>query len=61
MENNGNEREQGLMGRENIFFSFPFRFLLFVALLDNHLKYPENHRERLSVDEADKLHPDNVI
>ena len=49
VENNGNEQEQGIMGRQNIIIIifFPFRFLLCLPLLDNQIKYPENHRERL--------------
>ena len=31
VENNGNEREQGVIGRQNGFFFFPFRFLVFLA------------------------------
>ena len=32
---------------KHYFFFFPFRFLLCLAVLDNQIKYPENHRERL--------------
>ena len=34
-------------GKIILFFSFPFRFLLCLALLDKQIEYPENHRERL--------------
>ena len=61
VENNRIEREQGVMGRQNIFFPFPFRFLLFLALLDNYLKYPDREPSRATVDDAGKLHPNKEI
>ena len=42
-------------GKILLFFSFPFRFLLSLALLDNQIEYPENHRERLRTREVNYM------
>ena len=42
-------------GKILLFFSFPFRFLLCLALLDNQIEYPENHRERLRTREVNYM------
>ena len=48
VENNGNERELGVMERQNMFFSsLSISSFFSLLILDNYLKYPENHRERL--------------
>ena len=48
LENNGKEREQGVIGRQNMFFSsLSVSSFFSLLILDNYLKYPENHRKRL--------------
>ena len=62
VENNGNEREKGVMGRQNMFFSsLSASFFFSLLILDNYLKYPENHRERLWTRHVSCILVDNEI